>query len=288
MIGLDTSHVIEFNRIFGNIEANPELAETKIVAGFPGRSDLPISRERVAGFTRELAAAGLEIVDSVHDLLERVDAVMLTSVDGGVHLEQARPVLEAGKRLFIDKPLAHRASDAREIMRLSELHGTPCFSSSCVRFSPQLIELEDSREVGDVTGAATWGTCHEQPGVPDLFFYGIHGIEALFAVMGQGCESVQRIHHRGVDLVIGTWSEGRLGVYRGLRRDDSLFGATIFGSKQIAHIDLGIPYRELCIEIARFFRSGVPPVRLEESIEILAFMEAANESWRQGGAVVRI
>jgi len=90
----------------------------------------------VPKFTEELKAAGIEIVDSIPALLERVDVVLLESLDGRKHLEQARPVIAAGKALFIDKPVSGTLADAIEIFRLAAEAQSSCFSSSSLRYSP--------------------------------------------------------------------------------------------------------------------------------------------------------
>jgi hypothetical protein len=285
MIGLDTSHVVEFANIFRDHRGDADLAGIQIVAAFPGGTELPISRDRIAEFTARLAASGVQIVDNIAALLDRVDAVMLESVDGTVHLQQALPVFQAGKPLFIDKPIAGSLADAIEIRRLAQQHAVPCFSSSCIRFSPPLTELKANRDAGAIIGAATWGPCHKQHNISDLFFYGVHGIEGLYALMGRGCRSVHRTHVEDCDLVVGIWDDGRVGTYRGIRRGNAEFGANVFTENHIETLQLGIPYRELCIEIARFFCTGIAPVELDETIEMFAFMEAADESKRTGKSV---
>ena len=283
MIGLDTSHVIEFTKIFQSPNGDPDLQTIQVVAAFPGGTSFPLSQQRIGGFTDQVAAMGIEIVDSIPRLIERVDAVMLESVDGSVHLEQSRPVLESGKPLFIDKPIAHSLVDGQEIQRLSINTSTPCFSASSLRFSPTLQSLLANQEIGEVLGAATWGPCHLPEGVPDFYFYGIHGIEVLFALMGRDCKQVTCVHAPDSDVIVGSWGERRIGTYHGIRRGSLGFGATLFGSQQNRTIDIGVPYRELCVAIARFFKTGIAPVSLDETIEIYAFMDAANASKQNGG-----
>ncbi len=273
MIGLDTSHVIAFTDIFQDHEGHTDLAEIEIVAGFPAGSDLPLSRDRVADYSAQLSKKGVEIVDSIPALLSRVDAVMLESVDGNVHLEQVIPVFESGLPVFIDKPLAGSLADAIEIQRLAATHKVPCFSSSSIRFSPTLNSLCNDPAIGEIIGAVTWGPCHTHENIPDLFFYGIHGIEGLFTLMGRGYESVQRTSSDQMEVVVGTWSDGRIGTYHGIRTAKATFGATVFGSEQIVSVEIEIPYRELCIEIAKFFKTGIAPVSLDETIEIFTFMQ---------------
>jgi hypothetical protein len=288
MIGLDTSHVPAFAKIFNGPKATGDLAGIKIVAGYPGGTDIPASRDRVKGFTEQLRGMGIEIVDTVPQLLEKVDVVLLESVDGRIHLQEAIPVIKAGKPLFIDKPAAGSLADTVAIYELAEKHNVPCFSSSSLRFAPGIQELLKNEKLGTIAGAFTWGSCSYQEGTPDMFFYGIHGIEPLYALMGTGCETVTRIQTKDTDLVSGIWKDGRVGTYRGIRGNKADFGAIAFGSKGIAQSAREGGYEELCREIGRFFKTGKSPVRAEETIEIFAFMEAADESKRQGGAPVSL
>src|SRR5437867_5461357 len=288
MIGLDTSHVPAFTKLFNDPKATGELANIRIVAGYPGGTELPASRDRVGKFTEQLREMGLEIVDSIPKLLQKVDVVLLESVDGRIHLREAIPVIQAGKPVFIDKPLAGSLADAVALHELAKKLGVPWFSSSSLRFSPGIQELLKSERVGAIAGAATWGPCSYQEGTPDMFFYGIHGIEPLFVLMGTGCQTVSRIQTKDTDLVSGVWGDGRVGSYRGIRSNRADFGAVAFGSKGILQSGKEGGYEELCREIGRFFRTGKPPVRPEETLEIFAFMEAADESKRQGGVPVSL
>jgi predicted dehydrogenase len=288
MIGLDTSHVPAFAKIFNSPKATGDLAGFKVVVGYPGGTDIPASRDRVKGFTEQLRGMGIEIVDSIPQLLEKVDVVLLESVDGRIHLQEAAPVIKAGKPLFIDKPAAGSLADAIVIYELAKKHNVPCFSSSSLRFAPGIQELLKNEKLGTIAGAVTWGSCSYQEGTPDMFFYGIHGIEPLYALMGTGCETVTRIQTKDTDLVSGVWKDGRVGTYRGIRRNKADFGAIAFGSKGIVQSGREGGYEELCREIGRFFKTGKSPVRGEETIEIFAFMEAADESKRQGGAPVSL
>src|SRR5207244_1062306 len=230
-----------------------------------------------------LRAMAIEIVDTIPQLLDKVDVMLLESVDGRIHLQEATPVIKAGKPLFIDKPAAGSLADAIVIYELAKKHNVPCFSSSSVRFAPGVQELLKNEKVGAIAGAVTWGSCTYQEGTPDLFFYGIHGIEPLYVLMGTGCETVTRIQTKDTDLVSGVWKDGRVGTYRGIRRNKADFGAVAFGSKGIVQAGREGGYEELCREIGRFFKTGKSPVGAEQTIEIFAFMEAEDDSKRQDG-----
>lgn len=287
MIGLDTSHVPAFAKLFNSPNATGDLGGIRVVAGYPGGTDIPASRDRVARFTDDLRKMGIEIVDTIPKLLEKVDVVLLESVDGRIHLQEAAQVIKAGKPLFIDKPAAGSLVDAITIYELARKRNVPCFSSSSLRYGA-IDDLRKNSALGQIAGAATWGSCSYQEGTPDMFFYGIHGIEALYALMGTACEKVARIQTPDADLVSGVWKEGRAGTYRGIRRNKADFGAVAFGTKAILSADRERGYEDLCREIAKFFKTRKSPVAPDETIEIFAFMEAADESKRQGGAPVAL
>lgn len=288
IIGLDTSHVPAFTKLFNNPKADGDLAGIKVVAGYPGGTDMPASHDRVAKFTEQVRGMGVEIVDTIPQLLAKVDVVLLESVDGRIHLQEAREVIKAGKPVFIDKPVAGTLAEAIAILELAKRHHVPCFSSSSSRFGDDLIKLSGNPEAGEILGATTWGPCSYQSGTPDMFFYGIHGIEALFTVMGMGCETVSRAKGSNHDQVTGVWKDGRIGTYRGLVKGKADFGVVVFGSKGILQAGKAGSYEPLCRQVARFFRTGKPPVDMNETIEIFTFMEAADESLRQEGKPVAL
>jgi predicted dehydrogenase len=289
MIGLDTSHAPAFAQLLGGQQATGDLAGVKIVAAFPGGSpDIPASADRVADYTKQLAALGIEIVPSIEALLEKVDVVFLESVDGRPHLAQVVPVLRAKKPVFIDKPVAGSLADAVAIFELAQKLDVPCFSSSSLRFSAGILGMRDDPRVGTVRGCEARGPCHLEPHHPDLFWYGIHGVETLFTIMGTGCVAVSRVQTEGTDFVVGRWNDGRVGTFRGLRDGAAGYGATVFGSKGIVQSGGYDGYQPMVVEIVKFFKTGKPPVSAQETLEIYAFMEAADESKRQGGAPVTL
>lgn len=291
IIGLDTSHVVAFTRLLNNPN-KPEgpLGGVRVVAAYPGGSpDVAASRDRVAGYTKELHDKyNVEIVDSIEALMPKVDVVLLESVDGRPHLDQVKPVFKARKPVFIDKPVAGSLADALQIYRLAKEANAPCFSSSSLRFSPGIQAMRNNPKVGDVLGCDTYGPCSLEPHHPDLFWYGIHGVEALFTIMGTGCESVARVQTPDTELVTGVWKGGRVGTFRGIRKGKTDYGAMVFGSKGIVPSGGYGGYEPLVVEICKFFRTGKPPVSAEETIEIFAFMAAADESKARDGAPVKL
>ena len=291
MLGLDTSHVLSFTKIINDPQATGDLADVKIVAAYPGGSStFPLSRDRVAGFTQKVREMGIEIVDSIPALLEKCDVVMLESVDGSQHLQQAKLVFQARKRVFIDKPLAASLADAIAIDELGRRYKTPWFSCSSKRYGQAVASLVEQASLGKILGCDVYGTSHSVPNHPDLYWYGIHSAELLFRILGTGCTSVTAMQTPLTEQATGRWQDGRVGTLRGIRENGGRqgFGATVFGTQRIVSTQLGSDKTGLVREIARFFKTGRPPVAAAETLEIFAFLEAAEESKRQGGRPVTV
>jgi hypothetical protein len=290
MIGLDTSHAPAFTKLINAETAQGDLAKMQVVAAFPGGSeDIASSRDRVAGYTQTLKELGVEIVDSVDALIPTVDAVLLESVDGRKHLEQALPVFRARKPLFIDKPLAGSLIDAIAIDLLAKKYDSRWFSSSSLRFAPGIFRFrEDSQLSSQVKGAAAWSPCSLEPTHTDLFWYGIHGVETLYTAMGTGCQSVTRVSTTDTDVVVGVWEGGRVGTYRGIRGGKADYGLVVFGEKKIEIGGKYEGYGPLVEQIAKFFQGGPTPVDNAETLELLTFMQAADASKSAGGQPVAL
>ena len=289
LIGLDTSHVIAFTELINNPANKNHVPGGKVVVAFKGGSaDIESSRTRVDGYTKQLQEKyGVKIVPTIEEVCREADVVMLTSVDGRPHLEQARPVIAAKKPLFIDKPLAGSLKDAVTILKLCEEANVPVFTSSAYRYYDSLTELKKT-DVGEITGAISYGPCTYEEHHPDLFWYGVHPTEALFTVMGQGCETVTRVATKDTDVVTGVWKNGKVGTMRGLRNASTPHKVILFGTKAVAEQKGGGDYAPLLREVMSFFQTGKAPVPTQETLEIFAFMEAADESKRQGGKPIRI
>jgi len=292
MIGLDTSHVPAFTKLFNQeLADDPRLGGLRVVAGVKGGNpDFPLSRDRIEGFTREVEQLGVRIVPSIAELLPLVDGVLLQSVDGNQHLEQARPVLEAGLPVFIDKPLAASLSDAREIARLAEQRNVPWFTASSSRFTAGYPELRNNPAIGEILGCDTYSQSRGAPGHPDLFWYAIHGIDLLYSQMGPGCQRVTALQTPYTEQVTGVWRDGRVGCYRSIREQTGKtgLGATVFGQRGIAHVNAYYDYAALVQAIGQFFLQRKSPVATEEMLEVITFMAAAEESRRRQGAPVEL
>jgi predicted dehydrogenase len=292
IVGTDVSHVVHFSRLLNKAGEPDHIPGARIAAAWKGGSpDIESSRSRVDKFASELADTyGVEIVKDIPTLCSKVDGVLLESGDGRVHLAQAKQIIAARKPLFIDKPLAATLEDAREIARIAAEAGVAWFSSSGFRFN----ELSTKYRFPDATGVQVWGSGPmEEHHYLDLSWYGIHPIELLYTLMGPGCVEVTRMaggdFTSGSDVVGGRWKDGRLGAVR-TPRPSGGYGLVVFRPKAIVQSPPSVPfsYAPLAREIVKFFETGKPPVANAETLEIFAFMDAAQRSKEAGGRPMRM
>jgi Oxidoreductase family, NAD-binding Rossmann fold len=287
IVGTDTSHSVEFTRLLNDSMSPNHVNGGIVVAAFKGGSpDIPSSRDRVDRFAEELRTRWhVEIVPDITSLCDRVDAILLESGDGRVHLEQMKIIVMSKKPVFIDKPLASTLRDAREISRVAAAAGVPWFSSSSLRYG----EIANTLKGPGLKGASVWGPGPwESHHYLELSWYAIHSIELLYTLMGPGCVEVTRVSggnaESGADVVIGRWLDGRVGTVRTLRPYGH-YGATVFdtGGSGETKSSTEIAYAALLRQIILFFQTRQTPVPNSETLEIFEFLDAAQRSKETGG-----
>lgn len=280
LLDFDTSHCVEFTKRLNHFDKDQEqwVEGAKVVIGCPGESK--ISPERIPGFTEQMKKMEVPLVDKPADMIGKVDAMLIESVDGSVHYERARPFLEAGIPCFIDKPFACSVADARKIIDLAGKKKLPLFSSSSLRYAPEVVEFMAAKKTGKVIGAVAYSPASQHERNPGLFHYGIHGVEILYTLMGPGCQRVACTHDKDVDVVTGHWKDGRAATMRGTRSGAGAYGALVFTDKETAPLKIGTKYiyRELLKKIVETFQTGKPPLDPAVTLEIVAFIEAAWKS----------
>lgn len=290
IIGLDTSHSIAFTKVINDKESeDPQVRKFEVVAAYPyGTSVIESAAKRIPQYTKEIQDLGVIITSSIEELLGMVDCVFVETNDGHMHLDQALKVFKAGKGCYIDKPLGATLGEAIAIYEMADKYGIPIFSSSALRFASENVKIRAGK-YGSVKGADCYSPHHPEKTHPDFGYYGIHGVESLYTVMGEGCEYVSRIHSDEGDIVCGRWKDGRLGSFRAIATGPNVYGGTVITQKK-KDIPAGVyeGYKPLLKEIMTFFETGIPPVSKEETLEIFAFMEASNLSLERDGKYVRI
>jgi virulence factor len=291
ILDFDTSHVIEFTRRLNHkdIEEDQWVDGAQVVAGVPGKSQF--APQRVPGYIDQMKKIGVPLFDDPAELFGKVDAVLIEANDGTVHRERAMPFLEKGIPTFVDKPFACSLADARAMVDVAQRKHVPLMSCSSLRYAPEAIVAREGKgPAGTVVGAVAFGPGTLHPRNPGLFNYGIHTVELLYTLMGPGCQRVTGFTSPKADLATGVWSDGRIATVRGLRSGRYEFGFTVFGSKAaIAQsAEFKYTYRDMLKQVVKMFETQQLPIDLRETLEIIAFIEAANRSAEAGGDPVDV
>jgi predicted dehydrogenase len=286
ILDFDTSHVVEFTKRLNHkgIAEDQWVEGAQVVIGCPGESK--IMPERIPGYAKELEKLGVPLVDKPEEMLGKVDGMLIESQEGGQHWERARPFLEAGLPCYIDKPFTCSVADAHKIVELAARKKVPIFSSSSLRYAPELVQYVADPGHGKVLGALAYGPASLHERNPGLFHYGIHAVEILYTVMGPGCQRVTCVHEKDADMVTGQWKDGRLAGVRGIRSGKSDYGCLAFTEKGVQTVPIGTRYiyRELLKRIVQMFATGKPPLDPAVIVEIVGFIEAAYKSATNHGA----
>jgi len=304
-VGIDNYMVTEFIQHYHNPKDVDELKGIKVVAAYLGESkDIPDSGQSLEKWgVPAMKAQGVEIVDTIDEVVAKSDAIMLMSMDGRSHLPFFKQIVKSGKPVYIGRPLAASLVDVLTIFDLAKEHKAPIFSCSQHRFSPGFIGMRNHPEVGKVLGCSVWGGAQFVPHHQDLFWNGIHSVETLYTIMGPGCETVTRASTPDADFITGVWADGKIGTTRFIHKGAVTYRAMVFGDKGISpsgDYAYDVPekwvaphgeymgYKAVAMEIAKFFRSKEPPISAEETTEIFTYIEAARQSKAKGGLPVKL
>src|SRR5262245_3213443 len=286
VLDFDTSHVVEFTRRINHVGIKEDqwVDGAKVVIGCPGESK--IMPERIEGYTKQMKEFGVPLVDRPEEMIGKVDGMLIESQEGTPHYERAKPFFEAGIPCYIDKPFTCSVDHARKIVDLAEKKKVPVFSSSSLRYAPELVAFMKDEKKGKILGAMAYGPASEHERNPGLFHYGIHAVEILYTLMGPGCDRVSCVYEKGAEVTTGHWKDGRLASIRGIRAGAGSYGAIAFTEKGALPVPIGTAfiYRELLKKIVEMFATGKSPLDPHVTLEIVAFIEAARKSGMNHGS----
>ncbi len=287
VVGIDSSHLPAFAE---RIHQRREAGETRCRVTHlwtDGHHDMPAGD--VEQWRQQALDLGVEPAESLDAMLDAVDGVMVLSVNGHRHLEHALPSLRRGLPTYVDKPLACSLAEAKQLLAASRDGRARCYSASSLRFVVELDTL-DRNAIGNPVAVDAFGPGELNDSMAGLFFYGVHAIELVDALLGSGVGRVSAVHTEDRDLVRLEYRDGRFASIRLERKAGYAFGATVHGEKDARSfvVDFEPVYARLVAGMTRFFEGGAAPVELRDIVENVAVMEAGNASMSNGGAWVEV
>lgn len=282
IIGLDTSHCEVFARLLNDHNDPYHIKGAKVIKAIPFFSpDLPISANRAERFTERMKSQyNVKIVEDISTFCEKLDGILLTAVDGDTHLEWIKKLASYKIPIFIDKPIAYSISDLNEIKKLADLHHVPIMSSSSLRYAESFVKLLEDTDK-KIQSAYVYGPLPMQEGIPGYFWYGIHLIEMVIALMGTDIKDIQVERYESYELCHLQFSNGRHVVIRGEYESHNYFGMVghVQGNTYKAELwtDKKPYYAGLMEKIIPFFRTGISPIPWEETKAIVSIIEEIND-----------
>ena len=225
------------------------------------------------------------VVARPEDVIGHVDAVLVSTDDGTDHVRRARPFVEAGLPVFVDKPLASTLEELRTFITW-EKAGARILSSSGMRYAPELTPLianlpalGELRWLSSVT-IKTWDR------------YGIHALEPIFRILGLGFLSVRLETRPGLEvahLVHRSGAQVTIPVVYD--------GGAIFGTGQVCGTKAQVPirfadtyhaFRNQLLSYIEFVRSGRAPYPFVDTVEMMCVIIAGIRSRTENSRRVEI
>ena len=275
LIGLDTSHSEIFTRLLNDSEDPHHVKGAQITHVIPTYSnDLPISRERFPDYYEIVTNKyGVIPVEDVEEFMTVVDAVIIGTVDGRNHLEWFKKVVSHSKPVFIDKPIVMNSGEMKELINLSKIYHTPIMSSSSLRFSESVVQSKNT----EIQSGYFYGPTPRQEKMPGYFWYGVHLVEMVVTIFGTQVEKMKLETYKDCEQIHMTFSDGKHAIIRGENEWHIRFGAILHSKENVHALRLWEEekpyYAGLTEQIVRFFETGVSPVPIEETEEIVGLLE---------------
>ncbi|PIV55169.1 hypothetical protein COY52_05120 [Candidatus Desantisbacteria bacterium CG_4_10_14_0_8_um_filter_48_22] len=282
IIGLDTSHSIEFTR---RLQA-PDCPADQKVKGMKAvkclRFPSPFQTEPDQDKRQQqMEQWGVKVTRDFKEAADGVDTLMLEINDPSPHLEYFKKAAGLGKPVFLDKPPADTMENAKEIFSIAAGSKVRVFSASSLRFAPQVLEI--SREFSRPKICMAVGPLGQAPAGSSVVWYGVHAVEMLERVMGTGAEKVFARKDGCGAIACVEYKGGRRGI---IQLNEGVYHYGIYchdekGMKFLA-VDTSFIYTDLLKEIIKFFSGGEPPARPEDSLEVQAILNAIDASITSG------
>jgi predicted dehydrogenase len=282
IIGLDTSHSIEFAR---RIQA-PDCPKDQQVSGMKVVSCLRFgtpfqNEEGLNGRQKQLEDWGIEVSTDFKETVKDCEAILIEINDPAYHLEYFKKCADLGKPMFLDKPLADNIKNGQAILDIVRKKKARVFSSSSSRFLPQLSKSIEA--IPQPLFSAFYGPLGIAPAGSSIVWYGVHAFEMLERAMGRGAQSLTTVKDASGVTVVVDYSDKRTGVVELVESAYVYGGVLRTKDKSVPFVaDMGRAYTDLLVEIGRFFAGGRSPVDMEDTQEVMAMLDAAERS-RQSG-----
>lgn len=285
MIGLDTSHSVEFTKLLQSPDAGDAKAYgIKVVTCL--RFPTPFQTEEGQDQRQAvLESCGVKVTKDFDEAVADCDGIMIEINDPAYHLEYFRRCAGLGKPIYLDKPMADNKENGAEILKLIKENNIACMSASPLRFSPEVIEACNSMQTPQC--ATIFGTLGIAPAGSSIVWYGVHGFDMLQRAMGRGARSVTTMSDEVGIVAVVEYDDARRGVVE-LAQEVYVYGGVLRDEERMLpfSVNLDMVYSATIVEIANFFNGKDVTLEMEDTFEVMAMLDAAERSFQTGEKAV--
>lgn len=288
LIGLDSPHAPAFTRLCnGDGETPAVVPGGRVVSAWPGEiaHDFPLSRDRLGQFTEDVRSLGVPVEDTLEQVAERSDALLVLAVDARRHADYFLRCTPFGKPVYVDTRFALSVTEARVMLGEAGKRGALPLAGSPKRFSDDFLEVVQGGRAG---GIDVSGPMPMQPTQPGMFWYGIHLVDLVVAAMGTGCVAVRAFGGEPDELIVATWDDGRTATIRGRPQWTPRTRGVVHRGAESTSFTIQateLMLTGLLTAVVESCRSGTPMVEPAEIEHVIAITAAANQSRRERGPV---
>lgn len=275
----------EINRV-GYPAVAAYLAANRDTLGLPNARVTHVWAQEVAIAESIARATRIEhVVEKLEDMIGQVDAVILARDDPENHVSMAKPFLDAGIPIFIDKPLAANAQDLAYFTE-QVAQGKFLMSCSSMRYANECrIVKQELAALGKIELVTAVGK-------KDWIKYGVHLLEAIFALLDDPKPlSVRCAGKPGKDVVYVD-VDGDIQIALHLFMDiTATFQLSVFGQQGWRLIDVKNSYsmfRDNLIEFVRSVEEGRSRIPFDKTAAIIRVLIGAKESRKNGGITISL
>lgn len=282
LIGLDTSHTVEFARRMQAPDVAPEQKVEGLKAVTALRFTTPFqSEEGMDQRQAQLEEWGVKVTKDFDEAVADVDAIMLEVNDPAFHVEYFTKVADLGKPIFLDKPLADTKANGQLIVDMARKKNVRVWSASSLRFVPALGEALDA--IPQPTMVQSFGALGKAPAGSSIVWYGVHAFEMLERALGTGAVSVLAKRDKLGVVAVVEYPDERRGIVE-MNEGSYLYGGCLRTKDKAAPyvVDMSRAYKDELQLVADFFKGGEAPVSLDDALEVMALLDAAERSVNSG------
>lgn len=216
---------------------------------------------------------GIIRCESIEEIVEKSDAIVVLSPDNcEMHEQLCQLPLRSKKPVYVDKTFAPDYATAKRIFKIAEESGTPCYSTSALRYADEYKDIDSKR----VNGVSLWGP-------NDFETYSIHQLEPLVMLMNEPAKRVMMVKGKDWHTLTVEFESGRYGTVTQLVKGCPFVSNIAYEDENITVKIESDFFGNFIEKLVEFFLDGAVKVPHEHTLTVMALREAGAKAMQNNG-----